>query len=110
MKGHPNSTHDIDFSHFVREAMKGKPQGFANVGSPARFLRGGIGTGGVTHLYQYEQFELAFDFLSNRLKHDIQPQKTNVSPPAELTLSDDIRAKYREKRAEEFDLWRGAHR
>lgn len=103
--GHQNSTHDISFDEFVREYCKGTPAPFANVGSQARFLTINDGEIGAQHLFQYEQWDKVIGFLEKRLDVGITLKQKNVSPKMDLTLSTQVEAKLREKRAAEFDVW-----
>lgn len=105
-KGTPRSTHDVTFDEFVFEYSKGKPAQFANVGSQAKFLTLGDKSLGVTHLYRYEAMDRALAFLSDRLgKDEIALKQKNVSPAMSLTLSQDVEARLRERRAAEFAIW-----
>lgn len=104
--GHLNSTRDISFDDFVVEYCKGKPAPFANVGSQAKFLTLGDKSVGVTHLYKYEAMPSAIAFLATRLnKPDIALKQRNVSPAMDVTLSPDVEARLRDKRAFEFSVW-----
>ncbi|MEL6640350.1 MAG: gamma-glutamyl kinase [Pseudomonadota bacterium] len=104
--GQPNSTHDISFDDFVIEYCKGKPAPFANVGSQAKFLTLGNKSVGVTHLYKYEAMPSALTFLCQRLsKSEIVLNQKNVSPAMAVSLSADVEARLRSKRAVEFDVW-----
>jgi len=110
LNGQDNSTANKTFDEFVLAAMKGKPPAFANVGSQARFVGGGVGDAGIDHLFQYEQMDRAVAFLEDRLGHTISLDRKNVSPPRPLELSDDARVRYTRKREEEFTLWESAAR
>ena len=55
----PTSTCHISFDQFVREAMSDDPPPFAQVGCQTRFLSPGGSGGPITHLFQYEQMDLA---------------------------------------------------
>ncbi len=104
--GHPNSTRDISFDDFVVEYCKGKPAPFANVGSQGKFLTLGDKSVGVTHLYKYEAMPSALTFLCQRLsKDEITLKQKNVSPAMDVTLSANVEARLREKRAFEFAVW-----
>lgn len=106
VRGKPHATHDVTFDDFVVEYTKGKPAPYANVGSQARFLTLGDKSLGVTYLYRYEAMDKALAFLANRLKIDtITLKQKNVSPQMPLTLSQDIEARLRERRAAEFAVW-----
>ncbi len=110
LDGQDKSTANVSFDDFVLEARKGKPAPFANVGSQARFMGGGVGPDGVDHLFQYEQMDVAVAFLEDRLQRKIALPQKNVSPQRDLELSDAAREKYTQKRQEEFDLWAKAAR
>ena len=104
--GTENSTRDITFDDFVVEYCKGQPASFANVGSQAKFLTLGDKSIGVNHLYKYEAMSKAIVFLKDRLKKDeIKLNRKNVSPPMALTISQDVEARLRDRRAFEFSVW-----
>jgi|GEM_PF-124185 hypothetical protein len=67
----PTSTCHISFDQFVREAMSDDPPPFAQVGCQTRFLSPGGSGGPITHLFQYEQMDLACKFLENRLELEL---------------------------------------
>lgn len=110
MQGKPNATFDVTFDAFVEGYMQGKPPGFANVGSQARFLEPRPNGTAVTHLFQYEQQDKLIAFLEDRLDTSITLPRANVSPDIPLSLSPGIEKKLRRKMAEEFDLWASARR
>ena len=102
--GHANSTRGISFDDFVTEFMKGKPAGFAAVGSQAKFLlmEGQIG---VDHLFRYEAQDGLIGFLEARLGMTITLPLLNVSPTATLSLSPVVATRLRQKCAAEFEVW-----
>ena len=67
----PTSTCHISFDQFVREAMSDDPPSFARVGCQTRFLSPGGSGGPITHLFHYEQMDLACKFLENRLELEL---------------------------------------
>lgn len=104
--GTQNSTRNIQFDDFIVEYCKGQPAPFANVGSQAKFLTLGDKSIGVNHLYRYEAMPKALDFLKARLKKDeIKLNRKNVSPLMALTISEDVEARLRKRRAVEFSVW-----
>ena len=104
--GTQNSTRNIQFDDFIVEYCKGQPAPFANVGSQAKFLTLGDKSIGVNHLYRYEAMPKALDFLKVRLKKDeIKLNRKNVSPLMALTISEDVEARLRKRRAVEFSVW-----
>lgn len=108
--GHENSTAHITFDDFVLEYCKGDPAPFANVGSQNKFLRINDGEIGADHLFQYEQWDKVIAYLEERLAITLKLKQKNVSPVMPLSLSPDIAAKLRDKRAEEFAVWELARR
>lgn len=108
MKGHPNATHDISFDDFVEAYLKGKPPGFANVGSQAKFLEPRPNGTAVTHLFRYEAQPALQAFLTDRLAVTLALKQENVSPSMALTLSPGVERRLRRKRGEEFELWESA--
>ncbi len=105
MTGKPNSTQNISFDDFVDAYSSGKPPGWANVGSQAKFLEPRPNGTAVTHLFRYEDPQALLSFMQDRLGREITLQRENVSPQMPLTLSEGIAQKLRRKRAEEFDLY-----
>lgn len=108
MKGHQNATHDISFDDFVEAYLKGKPPGFANVGSQAKFLEPRPNGTAVTYLFRYENQSGLNLFLRERLGVDFHLKQENVSPKCEFQLSPSIERRLRRKKAEEFSLWKQA--
>lgn len=103
--GHENSTRDISFDDFVLEYCKGQPAPFAAVGSQNKFLRINDGEVGVEHLFRYEAQPRIIGYLEERLGMSITLKQKNVSPAMDLSLSDDVAAKLRQKKAAEFEIW-----
>ncbi|WP_406644396.1 sulfotransferase family 2 domain-containing protein [Aliisedimentitalea scapharcae] len=105
MKGRPNSTHDVSFDEFVRAYVKGDCPPFANVGSQAKFLAPQPNGTAVSQLFRYEDPDKLNGFLRDSLNVSFELKRENVSPDFQLTLSPDIEAILRRKRAAEFDLY-----
>ncbi|WP_323784538.1 gamma-glutamyl kinase [Thalassovita sp.] len=105
MEGKPNSTHEVSFDDFVSAYCQGKPPGFANVGSQAKFLEPRPNGTSIDHLFRYEDQDGLIAFLENRLSIKLELPRENVSPKMELQLSRDVEAKLRQARSEEFELW-----
>jgi hypothetical protein len=103
--GHENSTADISFDAFVLEYCKGKPAPFAAVGSQSKFVRLNNDQIGVDHLFQYENQTQIRAFLERKFGTAIDLPNKNVSPEMQLTLSPDVVAHLRHKRADEFNIW-----
>ena len=108
LAGQPNSTRGMTFDAFVAEYARGKPAGFANVGSQAKFVSDAEGRIAVDHLFRYEAPERFTGFLSERLAHRFELPRLNVSPAMEVSLSAATQAKLRRKCAPEFAAWEAA--
>lgn len=105
MKGHQNSTHDIDFDTFVQDYMRGDRPAHANVGSQFKFLEPRPNGTKVTHLFRYENPTRIQSFLETRLNIEITLPRLNVSPKMDLKLSDKTKARFKRKFADEFALY-----
>ena len=105
MDGKPNSTRDISFDEFVLAYIKGDKPGFADVGSQFNFMKTQPNGTGITHLFRYEEQDKLQAFLEDRLAVTLALTRVNVSPMMELSLSNDVEARYRRKFAEEFALY-----
>jgi hypothetical protein len=105
MKDKPNNTIGISFDDFVLAYMKGKRPGFAEVGSQARFLERQPNGTGITHLFSYENQPSLTRFLEGRLGVELTLCRENVSPEGDVTLSPEIRERFRRKFTEDFDLY-----
>jgi hypothetical protein len=110
MEGRPNATHNVSFDAFVEGYLQGKPPGFANVGSQAKFLEPRPNGTAVTHLFRYEDQPELRHFLEDRLNVTLELTQENVSPQMSLDLSPEIERRLRRKRPEEFALWESAAR
>ncbi|WP_375690851.1 gamma-glutamyl kinase [Pseudooceanicola sp. LIPI14-2-Ac024] len=105
LAGTPNSTAGISFDDFVAAYCRGQRPAFAEVGSQAKFLEpAGNGTR-ATRLFRYEDQAALIAFLEDRLATKITLARENVSPPAPVTLSPEVAAKYRRKHAADFALY-----
>ena len=104
----PTSSCHISFDQFVREAMSDDPPPFAQVGCQTRFLSPGGSGGPITHLFQYEQMDLACKFLENRLELELDLPWVNQSAIGPAPLDPDLEAQYRKIHAGEFQLWQDA--
>lgn len=110
LDGHRNSTADISFDSFVEAYLSDPQPAFASVGSPRKFVSNGQGKVAVTHIFQYEQLELAAEFLQKRLGNRIALKSTNVSPPRALALSRELHGRLISEKSEEFQLWQRAQK
>jgi len=100
----------MTFDDFVNDYLKGKQPVWARIGSPEKFIRRGNGDVIIDHLYQYEQMDLMYDFLVDRLGFHINLKEKNVSPPGDLTLTEKTQIKIKRKRPGMFTDWENARR
>ena len=108
MAGLPTSTYHISFDQFVHDAMSDNPPPFAQIGCQTRFLSPGGSGGPITHLFQYEQMDLACKFLENRLELEFDLPWLNQAASGPAPLDPDLEARYRRRNAGEFQLWQDA--
>lgn len=99
--GHENCTRDHSFDAFVQAHLRATPPPFADVGSQARLL-----DGGVDRLFRYEDFDGLIRFLECRLDRTFAFERVNVSPPGEAVLSDGTARALHAARAADFTLWK----
>lgn len=108
LQGQPTSTANISFDDFVRTYLQKEPPAFANVGSQAKFLTPRPNGASVTHLFKYENLQNAVGFLEDRLVMQISLRQENTSPSLRIELSEEVRVRYRNECAVEFDLHNSA--
>ena len=92
----------------IREAMSDDLPPFDKVGCQTRFLSPGGSGGPITHLFQYEQMDLACKFLENRLELELDLPWLNQAAIGPAPLDPDLEAQYRQIHAGEFQLWQDA--
>lgn len=97
-------THDITFEEFVRAYASDPQPAFADVGSQERFFRPRNGEG-IDHLFRYEEIDRFIAFLEDRLGCEITLPVLNVSPKAELALSEEGEALLRTACAGDYALY-----
>lgn len=83
-------TNGMSFDAFARAYCQRPQPGFANVGSQARFLAPD-GKPAVDRIFRYERIDDFLTFLEDRLGCALTLPVLNVSPKADLTLSDETR-------------------
>lgn len=108
LEGKRQSTADLSFEQFVEGYLREPRKGFADVGSQAKFVEPRPNGIEVTHLFCYEKLDDAVAFLEKRLELSIELARTNVSPQADLSLSDALETRLKTSCAEDFALWERA--
>ena len=103
--GSEASTQGLTFDQFVADVISDTPPPHAGIGSQHRMLTSGKGAVLVHHLFAYENQPALRQFLSDRFGEDIVLKPKNVSPTVDAPLSDEMRARLRAARAEEFALY-----
>ena len=83
---------------------------FASVGNQARFFKPRPDDQPLNHLFHYEQLDQAVAFLENRLERRIDLPHKNVSPKADLPVSDENYDAFQSYAADQFTLWQSARR
>ena len=103
--GRPTSTLGISFDQYVQDYCQGQRPPHANVGSQAKFLAAQPNGCRVHHLFAYDRLSAYHAFIQARLGIEIETQPRNVSPTADLSLSDGTLQKLKRKHPEEFALY-----
>ena len=105
LDGQPHSTAGLSFEEFVRGYLSEPRADFSNIGSQAKFLEPRPNGTEVNRLFRYEQLDEAIAYLQSRLGISIALPRRNISPIADLSLSDETEARLRKKCARDFELW-----
>ncbi|MCF6445635.1 hypothetical protein [Nereida sp. MMG025] len=99
----PNSTKAISFDQFVLDVLQDDPPQHARVGSQFGFVTSGKGKVLVDHLFAYERADTLHAFLRDHFGA-FSLSETNVSPKMKVSLSAEVEAELRRKRADDFAL------
>lgn len=105
LNGKPTSTAGLTFDEFVEEYCQVEKASFAKVGSQAKFLEPRENGTKVNHLFAYEDYDRATDFLSERLQRPVILPTSNKSPVGDMELSEPVESKLRETYPEDFALY-----
>jgi hypothetical protein len=105
LTGKKNSTAGISFDEFVAGYLSPEQPAFADIGAQSRFLTDENEDLLVNHLFRYEDMGPFLDFLRQMLGLEIELQRVNTSPEAELALSDTLHAELRQKRHLDFQIY-----
>jgi hypothetical protein len=105
-KQRKNYTGDVSFEDFVLEVLKPRRerQVFAKVGSPCGVALDADGSIGCDRIYPYEDLSGLYGLIETRMKKPVELAQLNVSPPGDLALSDETRARLKAEWAFAFDL------
>lgn len=104
----PNSTAGISFDDFAKAYLESDRPAFAEVGSQAKFLRGGKGDMQTDYLFRYEDMKAFISFLEDRLNEKIDLPRVNVSPEQDLTLSGQTKKALQKALSTEYEIWESA--
>ncbi|MBK4214630.1 gamma-glutamyl kinase [Paracoccus caeni] len=108
VRNRQSSTHGMSFDRFVEDYLSPAPPPHAAVGSQANLLTADAGKR-VDHLYRYDYPSEIARFLSARLQADLSGMaRLNVSPVADLHLSDELRQRLHETQPQDFALYQAA--
>lgn len=105
LSGHRNSTQGMSFETFVAAYLSEKPPPFADIGLQSRFICRADNSIGIDHLFAYSNFEAYIEFLEKRFGHKISLPRINVSPPASLDLSQDLRKNLHSKLSRDYEIY-----
>lgn len=97
-------TAGMEFDAFARAYCQRPQPGFANVGSQARFLAP-EGRPAVDRIFRYERMDQLVAFLEERLDCALVLPRLNVSPPADVSLTEETKAMLRTTMAADLALY-----
>lgn len=101
-----NYTGNISFDQFVQDVCKpkGEQPSYAKIGSPCAVALAGEGKIGIDRIFPYEDMSGLYELIAERTGKPVETKQLNVSPARELVISEETRAKAREKYAFAFEL------
>ena len=107
--GKPESTRNVSFTEFIEGYLCKDQPGYAEIGRQSQMISAPDLGYKVDHLFKYENQRALREFLSNRLRIDLDmPEKINVSPEANLELPVELRKRLQDMRRSDFDLYEEA--
>lgn len=102
--GTPQSTRSVSFDRFVKDIIAEKPPEYARINGQFSFLTM-KGTLAVTHLFAYPHMDTFRRFMEQRLDVALEFKRQNVSPEFDAPLGNEVAARLRTARADEFALY-----
>jgi hypothetical protein len=103
----PHSTRGISFDDFVQAWCADQPPAFADFGLQSDFLAPGIADTGLDHLFRYADIAGFVHYLEDRLHCEITLPQVNVSPLANLALSEATLSRFQAHAARDIALYAG---
>jgi hypothetical protein len=100
-----HSTHGISFDTFVQGWCVPSPPRHADVGSQSAFLAPTDDGRGLDHLFRYEDIGKFLIFLEDRLDCEVILPRVNVSPLADMALSDATELAFRTRATADLALY-----
>ena len=100
-----HDTRGIPFDRFVNDWCASTRPQYADIGSQSAFLDPGPDGRGVDHLFRYEQIGDFVTFLEDRLDCEIILPRINVSPLADMALSDATAKAFQTRAAPDLALY-----
>ncbi|MBB1499191.1 gamma-glutamyl kinase [Paracoccus sp. MC1862] len=108
--GQPNSTIGISFEGFIQDYLSDERPPYAALGRQSGFLSPAPGKRGPDILFQYERMDEVLRHFEEVLKTELRLNRVNVSPTADMTLSETTASRLREVLADDYALWESAAR
>ena len=103
--GGAQSTSGMSFDAFVREVLSDSPAEPARIGAQDQFACDPDGNVLIDHLFVLEQPGPLMAFLAERFGKEIEPETRNISPDADVNLTQDTEKLLNQRRASEFALY-----
>jgi hypothetical protein len=101
----PHSTRGISFDDFVQGWCADQPPPYADFGTQSDFLAPGVADSGLDHLFRYADIARFVQFLEDRLHFEITLPQVNVSPLADLALTDGTALRMRRRASADIALY-----
>lgn len=99
---------NVEFDTFVRQVLKpkNKRKAYAHVGKPYSVAIDAEGAIGCDRVFPYEDLSVLYEIIEERTRQPLVLERMNVSPKADLMISDETREALEESWQVAFDLHR----
>lgn len=109
LRGHPdragNFTGDLSFEAFAQSYLDDSVR--LDGGDQSAFVRGMDGRVGVDRVFRYEDMDRFVDFLQDRVGREVRMRRVNVSPVANLQLSQALHGRLVEHLRPDYEIYDG---
>ncbi|MDB5526297.1 MAG: gamma-glutamyl kinase [Rhizobium sp.] len=101
-----NYTGNVSFDQFILDVCKPKREqpSYAHINSPCSVALNGEDSVGIDRIFPYEDMSGLYELIEERTGKSVDTKQMNVSPEMKLEISDEARARIKEKLAFAFEL------